>query len=231
MLLWDFAREVGASVLTYELYPLSVLGTSVPAFPSLWTAPAPEKRPILFVHGIFHNRSAFIYLKHQLARRGWHRFREVDLFTSIHSVPRLAGKVKREVENLRARYQVKTVDIVAHSMGGVVARYYIQKLGGDGKVANLITLGTPHQGTAWSRFSVLAHIRELAPASKLLQELNEMPAPLKTRVVTIAGKWDLMMMPKRCTEWKGTRHIELKRVGHAGLLYSRRVVQILTSHL
>lgn len=231
MILWDVAREVGASVLTYELYPLSVLGTTVPALPSLWTPPAPEKRPILFVHGIFHNKSAFIYLKQQLSRRGWHHFREVDLFTSIYSIPKLAAQIKTQVEKLQARYHAKQVDIVAHSMGGVVARYYIQKLGGDGQVANLVTLGTPHQGTVWSRFSLLAHIRELAPDSRLLSELNDLPPPEKTRVVTVAGAWDILMTPRQCTSWKGTRHIQLKRVGHAGLLYSRRVVQILASHL
>jgi len=40
------------------------------------------------------------------------------------------------------------VDIVAHSMGGLVARYYIEKLGGRDKVRSLTMLGTPNWGTA-----------------------------------------------------------------------------------
>ncbi|MFO1159329.1 MAG: hypothetical protein U1E60_10865 [Reyranellaceae bacterium] len=40
------------------------------------------------------------------------------------------------------------VDIVAHSMGGIIARIYYQSLGGNAKVQNLIMLGTPHLGSA-----------------------------------------------------------------------------------
>jgi pimeloyl-ACP methyl ester carboxylesterase len=40
------------------------------------------------------------------------------------------------------------VDILAHSMGGVVARIYIQELGGVAKVNRLVTMGTPHLGSA-----------------------------------------------------------------------------------
>lgn len=42
----------------------------------------------------------------------------------------------------------ETVDIVAHSFGGLVARYYIQNLGGENRVRQLITMGTPHRGSA-----------------------------------------------------------------------------------
>jgi pimeloyl-ACP methyl ester carboxylesterase len=42
----------------------------------------------------------------------------------------------------------RTVDIVAHSFGGLVARYFIQNLGGEDRVRQLITMGTPHRGSA-----------------------------------------------------------------------------------
>lgn len=40
------------------------------------------------------------------------------------------------------------VDVVAHSMGGVIARIYIQTLGGENRVQNVIMMGTPHLGSA-----------------------------------------------------------------------------------
>jgi pimeloyl-ACP methyl ester carboxylesterase len=40
------------------------------------------------------------------------------------------------------------VDIVAHSMGGIIARIYVQSLGGDRRFQNLVMLGTPHRGSA-----------------------------------------------------------------------------------
>lgn len=229
-LAWGITREVGASLLAYELYPLAILGNSLPALPVLWTKTESHRRPILLIHGIFHNKSAFFYLKQKLALKGWHHFRELDLLTSVYGIARLAEKVKSEVERLREEYETDQIDIVAHSMGGIVARYYLQKLGGDGVVRNLITLGTPHRGTDWSKYSILPHIRDLHPKSKLLQDLNELPPPAKTRVVSVAGKLDLMLLPRNTAQWPGVRCIELEQMGHAGLLFSKRVAQIITSH-
>lgn len=230
-LTWGMTREVGASVLAYELYPLAILGNSLPALPIFWTKTESHRRPILFVHGIFHNKSAFFYLKQKLASKGWHHFREMDLLTSLYGIPKLAERVQKEVEKLKEEYQTDQIDIVAHSMGGIIARYYLQKLGGDGIAKNLVTLGTPHQGTHWSKYSLLRHIRELHPSSQLLNELNTLPLPQKTRVVSVSGNLDVMMVPRSTPEWEGVRHIQLQNVGHAGLLFSKRVFQIVASHL
>jgi pimeloyl-ACP methyl ester carboxylesterase len=50
-------------------------------------------------------------------------------------------------ERIDAEFGGETVDIIAHSFGGLVARYYIQKLGGENRVRQLITMGTPHRGS------------------------------------------------------------------------------------
>jgi triacylglycerol lipase len=39
------------------------------------------------------------------------------------------------------------VNVIAHSMGGLDARYAISRLGLEGRVASLVTVGTPHLGT------------------------------------------------------------------------------------
>ena len=44
----------------------------------------------------------------------------------------------------------KVLDVVAHSMGGLVSRYYIEKLDGDEVVSHLVMLGTPNAGSPWS---------------------------------------------------------------------------------
>lgn len=59
------------------------------------------------------------------------------------SVKDRAAELARSVRELDAR----RVNIIAHSMGGLDARYAITKLGLGDKVASLITIGTPHRGT------------------------------------------------------------------------------------
>lgn len=44
----------------------------------------------------------------------------------------------------------KTLHIVAHSMGGLVSRWFIEREAGDRIVQNLIMLGTPNAGSPWS---------------------------------------------------------------------------------
>ncbi len=46
-----------------------------------------------------------------------------------------------------ARTGHSQVDVIGHSLGGLIARYYVQRLGGDIRAHTLVTLGTPHGGT------------------------------------------------------------------------------------
>lgn len=228
---FDVTRETCASILTYELYPLGLIGRSVPSLPSYFAKKKGNQLPILFLHGIFHNRSAFTWIKQKLALKGYHHFKEINLVTTIHPIPILAEQVACTVNQLMKRYSVPEINIIAHSMGGLVARYYVQKLGGDPYVKNLITLGTPHQGTKLSRFSLLSHFKQLHPESEFMVELSELPLPKNTRICAISGELDVVVRGKAEAWWKGVRHLHLKKVGHAGLLFSKRVSEIILSHL
>jgi len=230
---WDIAREATASLLTYELYPLGLIGRSlptVPVYPKSKDSAKARKLPVLFIHGVFHNRSTFAWLKQKMALNGYRHFKEVDLLTSIHPVPRLAEQIASIVSTMQRRYEVPQIDVIAHSLGGIIARYYVQAMGGDGILKNLVTLGSPHAGTVWSNYSVLSHLKDLSPNSALMEKLREMPPPQFTRVVAVSGSLDVMVRPASAF-WPGVRNIQLKRVGHAGLLFSKRVSEIILANL
>jgi len=227
---WALTREAGASILTYELYPLGVVG-GIPKVPSLLFKSKEPKIPILLIHGVLHNRSTFAWMVQRLAWEGWAHFREVNLFTTLNSIPRLAESIAWQARQLADRHGVPQIDIVAHSMGGIIARYFVQQLGGDGLVRHLITLGTPHQGTKLSRLMMLPQYRELYPGSRTLQLLNANPIPAQTQALAISGNLDFVMFPKGNHFWPGVRNVELKNVGHAGLLFSRRVAKLITTRL
>src|SRR6266568_7396048 len=59
------------------------------------------------------------------------------------SIAARAADLAAFVEGLDARY----VNVVAHSMGGLDARYALARLGMRRKVVSLVTIGTPHRGT------------------------------------------------------------------------------------
>jgi pimeloyl-ACP methyl ester carboxylesterase len=59
---------------------------------------------------------------------------------------RLAADVAARLSGLTEKEQAGRVIVVAHSMGGLVARYWLGPLGGWPACRALITLGTPHRG-------------------------------------------------------------------------------------
>ena len=87
-----------------------------------------------------------------------------------------AAQLAEEVEALVAETGYERIHVVGHSMGGLIARYYVTRLGGDERVHTLVTLGTPHHGTytAYGWHSQLT--RQLRPGSGLMRELDQ-PVP------------------------------------------------------
>ncbi|MFI7023474.1 esterase/lipase family protein [Micromonospora sp. NPDC049900] len=73
----------------------------------------------------------------------------------IHPLPNLglgdisasAGGLRSFVGQVRASTGAAKVDLVAHSEGGLVSRYYIKNLGGGDTVGRYVSLGTPQYGT------------------------------------------------------------------------------------
>jgi triacylglycerol lipase len=62
--------------------------------------------------------------------------------------------------------------LVGFSMGGIAARYYVQRLGGAARVRVLVTVSSPHRGTWTAWLLPLRGIRQLRPRSGLLEDLN-----------------------------------------------------------
>lgn len=167
-----------------------------------------SRRPVLLLHGFVDNRSVFVLLRRSLARHGWRHLESLN-FSPLTSDIRVAAEVLgREIEEVCARTGHREVDIIGHSLGGLIARYYVQRLGGDVRVRTLVTMGTPHAGTAAIPLAS-AHpvVRQMRPDSDLIEELRE-PAPgCRTRFVSFWSDLDQVMSP-----------VEAARVEHPDLI-------------
>src|SRR5262245_66294606 len=111
-------------------------------------------RPILLVHGFLATPFVVGPLAGRLARLGYCPH-DVDLGGLLgrfnaRPVEELARVVAERVEQLARDHQRERIDLVGHSEGGLIGRYYVQKLGGAFRVRHLVTLGTPHRGTLWA---------------------------------------------------------------------------------
>ncbi|MFJ8231637.1 esterase/lipase family protein [Streptomyces sp. NPDC094448] len=173
------------------LYP-SGLTDERPAPPAAGSPP----RPVIMLHGFADNRSVFVLLRRSLARHGWRDLQCLNyspLTCDIRAAARLLG---RHVEEVCARSGRDGVDLVGHSLGGLIARYYSQCLGGDLWVRNVVTLGTPHSGTRVAPLAS-AHpiVRQMRPDSPVIEELCR-PAPgCRTRFTSFWSELDQWMDP------------------------------------
>ncbi|MFJ5776751.1 esterase/lipase family protein [Streptomyces sp. NPDC093094] len=170
--------------------------------------PSKERAPVVLLHGFMDNRSVFLLLRHSLGRQGRPRTESLNyslLTTDIRAAAEIFG---RQVEEICEHTGSTRVDVVGHSLGGLIARYYVQRLGGDERVRMLITLGSPHSGT---RVLPLADahpiVRQMRPGSKVIEELAR-PAPgCRTEFVSFWSDLDHLMDP-----------VEAARIDHPDLL-------------
>jgi triacylglycerol esterase/lipase EstA (alpha/beta hydrolase family) len=180
-------------------------------------------RPIVVVHGYAMNRACFVPLALRLARAGLGPIVGFEYWT-LGRTAAAARQLGWFVDEVRRATGAADVDIVGHSMGGVVGRYYVVLGGGDGAVRNLVTLGSPHVGTDASRVGVGHPTRELVVGSKLLARLACAPPPARTRVVAIWSHADALV-PASTQHVRGAEEIRFADLGHVALLGSRRVAR------
>lgn len=184
--------------------------------------------PIILVHGLVDNRSIFTLLRRTLRRRGFGRVLTLNYSPFTHDVRAAAARLERLVEKTCEETGYERVHVVGHSLGGIVARWYVQRMGGDARVHTLCTLGSPHAGTDTARLMPTPLARQLRRGSPLMAELAEPAAGCRTRFVCYWSDQDQMMMPRRTARLDHpdllVRNVLLAGVRHMSLPIDRRVV-------
>jgi len=191
--------------------------------------------PVLLIHGYLATRGSLHLLGRYLADRGHIVFSyPLGFPVNLGDIRDSAGLIARKVESIVAQTGVTEVDVVGHSLGGLVGLYYLKRLGGRHRVRRLIMLGTPTQGI-WSALLGLVTAPlgraslQLLPGSPFLRELGEMPLPQGADVVSIGAVRD-WLAPVSTTVLDGVRHIALP-TGHSGLLVDVEVARVVSDLL
>src|SRR6476646_89653 len=193
------------------------------------TDPEAAGTPILLIHGIMDNRSVFTVFRRALRRHGFGVVHAVNYGLFTGDLREAAQELRDHVERLCETTGADKVHIVGHSLGGVVARYYVQRMGGSAHVDTLVTLGSPHSGTLGAYLIPTALGRQLRPGSPPLTELAG-PAPeCTTRFLVVWSRMDQMVVPQRNARLRhpdlDVTQLELPDVGHLGLPIDGRVVR------
>ena len=197
---------------------------------------AAAETPILLVHGIGDNHSIFTLLQRALRRRGFATVSSYDYGLLTRDIPAAARMLGEAIEKRAANSGYEQIHVIGHSLGGLIARYYVQRLGGDARVHTLVTLGTPHSGTEVARpLQRVPLLGQLTPGSTVLRELAE-PAPeCRTRFLVFASDLDHMIRPTRNARLEhpdlSVRNVAVQGVGHLSLANNSSVAFTIASAL
>jgi len=185
--------------------------------------------PILLVHGLVDNRSIFTVLRRALRRRGFGRVWTLNYHVLIQDLRAAALRLEQAVEAICEQTGYERIHVIGHSMGGIIARYYVQRMGGDQHVHTLVTLGSPHAGTRAAHLLPRGVCGQLRPDSPVIAELAEPVASCRTRFLCFWSDLDVLISPKRAARVDhphlNARNVFVRGVGHMSLPIDARVTR------
>ena len=218
-----FGEEFAASMrFSSWIMPRSVAGMRVYA-----DAAGP---PVLLLHGYGCNSGYWAHLTPLLdAAQTSHA--TLDLAPVTASIEAYVPLVEAGVRALLAATGAGQVVIVAHSMGGLVARAWM-RAHGTARVARVITLGTPHHGTSLASFGIGANALQMRRDGAWLRELAASEhAATRALITSIFTHHDNIVAPQTSSELAGARNLAFGGVGHVALGANRRILQAVIGEL
>lgn len=225
--------EFGACMLLLPFWPFWwVVGASYEVAVEGEGTATGRRHPVVLLHGFAMNRTNWIWLGRRLARRGIGPLYGTTYF-SPQSVRRSARHLARFVDDVCRRERCHRVDIVAHSLGGVVARYYIERLDGADKVSRLVTIGSPHSGTKIAAFGLfIPSAVETRANSAFYADLGPLSRRDGLEYTSVWSRADAVIEPPESSSIAPVgRDVVFDDLGHLSLLLSPRVLDAIAARL
>lgn len=187
----------------------------------------PSPLPLLLVHGYGCSRGIWRVQRARLEAAG-HVVATITLTPPFGHLDDMVPLLARRIDEVLAATGAAQLVLIGHSMGGLVCRDYLA-LAGGGKVAQLITLATPHQGSQLATIALGDNAREMEPGSGWLQRFAAVP--LCVPGISVRTSHDNFVLPQSRQLMAGMEDIELAALGHLSLIYSRRTTALLLTLL
>ena len=152
------------------------------------------RTPVILVHGLWSTGSAFAGLARQLEQKGWRQdllYRpsydnKASLERNAYFVPKYVNQALAKAH--RMMYACSKVDVVAHSMGGLLSKLIPCDFAEE-TVRKIITVGTPYQGSPWA--DLLWNVRGSFLGNTLDKLICASPLPVDPPAITGGAIEDL----------------------------------------
>ena len=184
-----------------------------------WHGP-PGQRGVVLIHGFVCNRGLWnSWLK---------RFALADIPCAAITLEPVFGDIDEYVPVIERSVRDMTLQtgrppvLVAHSMGGLAVRAWMRARGHASAlqdVHQVVTLGTPHAGTALARFAVTPNARQMRRDSEWLRQLAEAePRDWHGRLTCLYSRCDNIVFPTSTAVLPGAASLEIPDTAHVHMV-------------
>lgn len=191
-----------------------------------------ELNPLLLIHGLNDTTRVFKRMSGYLTDLGWD-VHSINLTPNNGTAPleRLATQVGSYIERTFSREQ--PIDLLGFSMGGIVTRYYLQRLGGVERVERYISISAPNRGTFTAYGLPLPGIVQMRPQSSFLEQLNRdaVETLSKLKITVLWTPFDLMILPAHSSQLPLGKELRLPVPLHPWMLNDNRTLAAVASIL
>ncbi len=190
-----------------------------------------QRNPVLLVHGIWDTAKVFRRMIPFLNERGLKVY-DLDLAPNngTKGLDDLAQQVAHKVESTFGAEQ--PFDLLGFSMGGIVSRYYVQRLGGINKIQRFITLSAPSHGTVIAYFNQGLGCVQMRPNSSLLKDLNSDAQMLsQINFTSIWTPYDMMIVPADSSKMPVGDNVVVSVMNHAWMLTDEKSLSAIATAL
>jgi triacylglycerol lipase len=188
------------------------------------------RNPVVLVHGIYSSGSDFARLARHLRADG-HEVLLLDLKPSDGQAS-LEILAQQLADFTDATLPGRRFDLVGFSMGGLVSRYYVQRLDGAHRVDHFVTLAAPHHGTFMAGINSRPGILQMRRGSPFIQDLEcDQDSLKRVKFTAFYTPFDLVVVPGASGEMPQANNVRIWALLHPSLILEKRCLRAVAKAL
>jgi pimeloyl-ACP methyl ester carboxylesterase len=181
------------------------------------------QRGVVFVHGLLCNRGFWTPWLKRLQGRG-HAFVAVNLEPMFGPIDHYVLQIDDAVQQITRATGLPPL-LVCHSMGGLAARAWLQRMKAEARVHHVVTIATPHRGTWLARFGRGHNSRQMRLLSDWQAQLDhDMPADRHTLFTCWYSNCDNIVFPSSNATLPGADNRLVRGAAHVQLAFLPQVM-------
>lgn len=194
------------------------------------TAAPPPRNPVVLVHGIYSSGGDFARLARHLRAEG-HEVFTLDLQPNDGKVG-LEVLAQQVADFTDGVLPGRRFDLVGFSMGGLVSRYYVQRLGGAKRVDHFITLAAPHNGTVMAAMNTQPGVKQMRRNSPFIRDLERDQDSLRhVKFTSFYTPLDLVVVPGDSGVMPQAHNVRIWAAMHPSLILEKRCLRAVAEAL